>query len=211
VNYDSEGDCKRPTDRDWTWLELGNRVTGESLAVYQEDDAWSIDGDETTMVRAQMFLRDRCGAICEVKNVDPSTWNHQAAMVRSAKVAAEFEQPVLAPFDMHLFWGSWKWIGWFSTDLTWVGRWIMHSLVRKDPRAIPLCVEWIRTTSFPEQAKALSYAIAQLSGEPDRSPAAWLRWYNGTWFKKGAKQRFPDPDFDSWLSEMKREFPDSNG
>jgi hypothetical protein len=29
-------------------------------------------------------------------------------------------------------WGSWKWIGWFGTESTWVGRCIMDSVIRKD-------------------------------------------------------------------------------
>jgi hypothetical protein len=33
VNYDSEGDCKRPTDRAWTRLELANRATRVRLAI----------------------------------------------------------------------------------------------------------------------------------------------------------------------------------
>jgi hypothetical protein len=31
VSYDSEGDCKSPTDQSWTWLDLMNRETREHL------------------------------------------------------------------------------------------------------------------------------------------------------------------------------------
>jgi hypothetical protein len=33
VNYDSEGNCPRPTDRSWTELELTNRQTHEQVSV----------------------------------------------------------------------------------------------------------------------------------------------------------------------------------
>ena len=82
----------------------------------------------------------------------------------------------------------------------------MHSVVRNDSRAIPLCIHWIKQTRFPEQAAALAYAVRCLSGESARSPKQWVRWYEGGWFSKGAKQRFPEPDFGAWLAELKREY-----
>jgi hypothetical protein len=105
-----------------------------------------------------------------------------------------------------LFWGSWKWIGWYATEFTWVGRWIMHSVIRNDPRAIALCIHWIKATRFPEQAAALSYAVQRLSGEAARSPREWVRWYEGGLFSKGAKKRFPEPDIDVWLKELQQHY-----
>ena len=84
----------------------------------------------------------------------------------------------------------------------------MHSVVRSDPRAIPLCIAWIKSTDFPEQAAALSYAVQRLSGEPARSPQDWVRWYEGSLFSNGAKQWFPEPDIEAWLSDLKRECGD---
>jgi hypothetical protein len=68
---------------------------------------------------------------------------------RAAVIAREFERSELDLFDSLVFWGSWKWIGWFATDFTWVGRWIMLSVVTKDVRAVNLCIEWIRDRHFP--------------------------------------------------------------
>ena len=43
VNYDSEGDCKRPTDTEWTFLELTNRETKETLEITSREDALGVD------------------------------------------------------------------------------------------------------------------------------------------------------------------------
>ena len=84
----------------------------------------------------------------------------------------------------------------------------MHSLVRNDPRAISLCIDWIKETRFPEQAAALSYAVERLSGDSPRAPMEWVAWYEGSLFKKGAKHRFPAPDIDAWLVELKEQCND---
>jgi hypothetical protein len=209
VNYDSEGDCKRPTDREWTWIYLQNRDTGEVVELKHGEKAWSMEGNDPTIARLAMFLSDRCNGTADRPVPDYARdWNHDAALARTLPVRTEFEQPVLAAFDSHMFWGSWKWIGWYATECTWVGRWIMHSLVRNDPRAIPLCINWIKETRFPEQAAALSFAVQRLSGDPARKPSDWVRWYEGSWLRRGAKQRFPEPDINTWLAELKNQCGD---
>jgi hypothetical protein len=207
VNYDSEGDCKKPTDRQWTWMYLQHRGTREVIDVKRENGEWLIDGDHETSARLAMFLIERSGGTPDPSLVaSAGNWDHAAAIARTLPVRSEFEQPALVPFDTKWFWGSWKWIGWYATEFTWVGRWIMHSVVRNDPRAISLCIDWIKGTRFPEQAAVLSYAVQRLSGEPARSPGEWVRWYEGGWFSKGAKQRFPEPNIDAWLKELQQQY-----
>jgi hypothetical protein len=209
VSYDSEGDCKRPTDREWTWMYLENRDTRQVIHVKHEDGRWAIEADDPAAARLAMFLIERCGGDADASLAQAAgEWDHAAAVARTVPVRLEFEQPALAPFDSHLFWGSWKWIGWHATQVTWVGRWIMHSVVRGDPRAIPLCIDWIKDVRHPEQAGALAYAVQRLSGEPARTPDEWVRWYEGGDAFGGAKQRFPEPDFDQWFAGLKREYGD---
>jgi hypothetical protein len=151
VNYDSEGDCKKPTDRQWTWMYLQHRGTQEVVEVKQEDSAWVVEGNGDTAARLALFLIERCGSIPAPKSMDVGEpWDKAAALLRASRVAREFEQPVLAPFDSHFFWGGWKWIGWYATEFTWVGRWIMHSVVRNDSRAIPLCIDWLKDPVGPK-------------------------------------------------------------
>lgn len=212
VNYDSEGDCARPTDRAWSWMDLQHRGTQESVRIAHEGAAWFVHGNVQTAARLALFLVERCGATPGPKRGDVGAdWDQAAAAWRASRVACEFEQPSLSPFDNHFFWGSWKWIGWYATDCTWVGRWIMHSVVRKEPRAIPLCVDWLKAPpSFPEQEIALCHAMQHLSGEPARSGREWVRWYEGGWFSTGAKRRYPEPNFDAWLAELKEEFGEAS-
>ena len=207
VNYDSEGDCKQPTDRQWTWIYLQHRRTREVIELKQVEGAWLAEGNDATAARLALFLAERCGAKLDAAPAEPGGgWDHATALLRASQVASEFEQPVLAPFDNHLFWGSWKWIGWFATEFTWVGRWIMHSVIRHDPRAIPLCINWLKgPPRFAEQEVALCYAVQRLSREPARSGGEWVRWYDGGWFSKGAKTKYPEPNLEAWLAELKAE------
>lgn len=206
VNYDSEGDCKKPTDRQWTWIYLQHRGTRQVVDVKQQNGAWLIEGEDETASRLAMFLIERCGGNANASLAQSAgDWDHSTAIARTLPVRSEFEQPALAPLDSHLFWGSWKWIGWYATEFTWIGRWIMHSVVRGDTRAIPLCIDWIKETRLPRQAEVLAYAVQRLSGEPARNPDQWVRWYEGGPFSKGAKQRFPEPDLDAWLTDLKRQ------
>ena len=212
VNYDSDGDCERPTDRGWKSLYLRNREAGITLEVDCDDKgAWTVEGPGPDASRLARFLMDRCGA--QPKQVMPfdagDDGRHARGLAWAARVAREFESPQLRPFDSHLFWGSWKWIGWFGTDFTWVGRWIMHATVRKDTRAVPLCIDWLKQGPCGEpQSRALRHALNELTGGSFDTDAAWVQWYEGGGGRPGEKARYPEPDFSVWLSELKAAFPD---
>lgn len=211
VNYDSEGNCKRPTDRDWTWLDLTHRDTDEQIGISSDGTKWTVSGPDVSLARVSLFLSERCHAT----PVDPQpecrvgTWDHSEALARAARVAKEFASPKLSIFDFHLFWGSWKWIGWFATEFTWVGRWIMLSVLKGDSRGVPLCVDWLKHGTFnPDQSSALRNALRELTGESFDSDAEWIGWYDGSLLHRGAKSRYPEPDFDGWLAELKAEYGD---
>lgn len=206
VNYDSDGDCNRPRDRNWTWMDLKNRTSRERISIETPTDGpWSVDGDEPAAARAALFLASRCGARITARQtpVTHDGWDHDAAAARAAAVAREFERSELDLFDSLVFWGSWKWTGWFATDFTWVGRWIMLSVVTKDVRAVNLCIEWIRDRHFPEHGVALRGALSVLTGESHDSNADWLRWYDGVDGNPGARVRYPEPDVNAWFADLK--------
>jgi hypothetical protein len=206
VNYDSYGDCKSPTDRNWTWLELKNRETGESLDITGEANIWEVTGDAAFAARIAHFLVSRCHGewISPFPSEQWQGWDHETAAAHAAQVQSEFEQPALRPFDVeHWFWGSWKWIGWFATEFTWWGRWIMHSVVRNDRRAVFMCIDWLRGGPAGEQqSQALRYALNRFTGRSFATDREWVEWYD----KGGGVQEFPEPDFDAWLAELKTEF-----
>lgn len=204
VNYDSEGDCRSPTDRDWTWLELTHRETDERLCVGLDNGICEVDGPNPAAARAARLLMERCGAI--PINADPGRhlgeWRHRAAMTRADAVRQTFERPELRPFDCgHMFWGGWKWIGWFATDFTWVERWIMLSVLRNDPRAVYLCIRGLQKRTIGDQrSEALRYALARLTGESFQTNQEWVQWYGRT-----GRISYPEPDFDRWLADLKGE------
>jgi hypothetical protein len=211
VNYDSEGDCKRPTDCDWTGLELRHRDTDEVVDIASRGEAWTVSGSSPIAARAAKFLAARCAATeaSTVIDDDVGDWRHEDGMARARRVAGEFGSEKLAIFDSHLFWGSWKWIGWFATEFTWVGRWIMHSVLTGDPRGVFLCIEWLEHgTCHRSQSKALRTALGSLSGRSFGTDAECVTWYNGGWLRKGAKREYPKPDFEAWLRELKAAYPD---
>lgn len=205
VSYDSDGDCRRPRDRGWSWMDLQNRVTRRRISIETPADGpWTAEGDEPEAARAARFLATRSGALATGRRPPPDVeWNHEAAAARAAEVAREFEQPELELFDSQFWWGSWKWIGWFATDSTWVGRWIMHSVPRRDARAVNLCIEWLRDRHFPEHGVALRAALAILTGERHDSDEDWLRWYDGAPGAPGARARYPEPDLSAWLADLR--------
>jgi hypothetical protein len=209
VNYDSDGDCERPRDRRWTWMDLTNRVTRKRLSIETPaDDLWSVQGDEPDAARAARFLSSRCGARVIGRAPPPDAgWDHAAAVARAAEVAGVFEQRELDLFDSRVWWGSWKWISWYATDFTWVGRWIMYALPRRDARAVNLCIEWLRDRHFPEHAVALRAALEMLTGERHDTTDDWLRWYDGAGGKPGQRARYPEPDLQAWLADLKAQPP----
>ena len=203
VNYDSGGDCINPLDRNWTWMKLVHRDTGEHVDVTSEKDAWTVSGDEPAASRIAFFLQGRCNAVWLPPTNPPTMadWNHQQAAARASLVARTFENDLLAPFAVgHMFWGSWKWIDWYGTEATWVGRWIMDAVIRNDPRAVNLCVYWLREGTCSEsQSAALRYALSRLTGLAHATDRKWVHWYE----KAGGSARFPEPDINAWYADLK--------
>jgi hypothetical protein len=199
VNYDSDGDCKHPTDREWSELYLGNRESGESLTIVCEGDNWLVEGSNPAAERAAYFLIERCGA----KPFDDSftlatDWDHSVVWSRAAAVQAAFSDQDLCPFDNNYFFGAWKWVGWFASEFTWGARWIMLSVRNRDPRAVFLCVDWLTEGAHEPQEAALMHALQLLTGLPARSADEWI-----SWFESEGSKLYPKPDFDQWYADLK--------
>jgi hypothetical protein len=202
VNYDSDGDCRRPTDREWTQLEIMHRGTRERLVITGSGQEFSIKAkDRSLAARAAMFFAERSGAtiIGEHPQARIGIWSYTNAYAATARIRAEFPRPELIPFDSHLFWGSWKWVGLFATDLTWMGRWIMNSLLTRDTRAVELCIYWLKAgTTHPDQSAALRHALQLLTRQQFATDQEWITWYDD----KGYHE-YPKPDFEAWFDELK--------
>lgn len=161
--------------------------------------------------RAATFLLERTGGAPVGDDPRPHCegWAYEKAAARTARIRDEFSRRELAPFDSHYFRGSWKWVGWFATDFTWGGRWIMNSVLTHDTRAVYFCIYWLKEgTAHPDQSSALRHALNILTGKGYQSDAEWIKWYEGGFLKKGGQVRYPEPDIDAWLEDLKREGKD---
>lgn len=202
VNYDSEGDCRYPTDQEWTKLELTNRATGATLRIDGSGQKFQVKSDNSTLAaQAAAFLAERTNTtpINPIPHTLLDGWAYQDAFVRTARIRTEFPRKELIPFDSHLFWESWKWVGWFATEFTWVGRWIMNAVLTSDNRAVILCIDWLQSGSIhPDQSTALRHALAMLTNRNFTSDTQWIEWY-----KREGYREYPEPDFQAWLNQLK--------
>jgi hypothetical protein len=184
-------------------MELTNRETREHVEVSSQDEQWAVSGADPAASRIADLMQSRCEGewLGDAPQLALGNWDRHQAAARAALVAANFQNELLAPFAVgHMFWGSWKWIGWFATEFTWVGRWIMDSVVRNDPRAANLCIEWLREGAFHEtQSAALRYSLGRLTGLHFETDQDWVQWYDNA----GGKSEYPVPDFDAWYEELK--------
>lgn len=209
VNYDSEGDCTKPTDRSWTWMYLLHRDTRARVDLSSDDPRDSAplrmtirSLDPALAARTASFLIARCGGKAAGEDPRPLVgegFSLDKAMADSQWVREQFARPELSPFDNELFWGSFKRRGPVATEYTWVGRWILTAVLERDPRGVSLCVDWLEAGPFsPLQSVALRIALEGWTGERFDTDKAWVDWY-----KDGPGQLlFPEPDFDRWYNEQ---------
>ena len=218
VDYASSGDAELPTDRAWRELSLVNRANGESLEITPAREAGrrmvlavrSID--PALALRGAYFLAWRTDGQAATDQDAPletppelaarlAGWDVRAATARSVRVRETFGRAELMPFDHADFWPSWKWIGVPAVARTRVGRWIMDSVLRRDPRAVYLCVEWLRRANITlAQIDAIQSALHRLTGLDYARPPDWILWYA----RKGSTA-YPRPDFASWWADVPHE------
>lgn len=85
----------------------------------------------------------------------------------------------------------------------------MNSVLTHDTRAVYFCIYWLKEgTAHPDQSSALRHALNILTGKNYQSDAEWIKWYEGGFLKKGGQVRYPEPDIDAWLEDLKREGKD---
>lgn len=132
VNYDSDGDCKRPTDRTWKWLYLRNRVTDEVVEIERAETSPGLCSVEAvqpkTAYLAAFLTAHRTGGLILGPSAqrDISADEFVAAagafddltgrLQQADAVRRMFLDPALAPFDSPWWWGGWKWIRRFASE-----------------------------------------------------------------------------------------------
>jgi hypothetical protein len=133
VNYDSEGDCTRPSDRSWMELDVTNRHDDTTVSVLREDgevdqSVYSVSGsDLLTVQRAAYLTALRTGGRILTGESDstesPDQYfadvpNITEFQTDADEVQAMFLNPALAPFDTQAWWGGWKWCRETASEFT---------------------------------------------------------------------------------------------
>jgi hypothetical protein len=158
VNYDSEGNCQRPTDRTWTFLEIMLRPAGPSVTIAPvevaeglfllgvtgtlREEVW-LAAYLTALRSGALVLDGRDGTRVPLETLHEWVGDVGSRLAAADRVRAMFLDPRLAPFDSHNWWGGWKWVGQFATDLTSGLRVIMNAV--QTGQADTDVLEWLRT------------------------------------------------------------------
>jgi len=157
VNYKSEGNCQRPTDRAWTELAIKNRDSGESLAIAVRDGEIEIDGPSAALAAA--LTATRTGSTVALP------LDHGERIARADRVARQFFDPNLAAFDSFGWWGGWKWIDAFATEFTAGLRVVMQSVHERrivDPEVLPFLTAWRSEPPQEFHETGVAFALAFL-------------------------------------------------
>ncbi|QKF94449.1 hypothetical protein QKU48_gp0991 [Fadolivirus algeromassiliense] len=141
-NYDSDGDCKTPKDKEWSYLSVRNRENSDHFDIQIDESrtTLTVQGDEKSVNKIQEFFSDNPDAV---------------SMKRVNVVNYCFEHPAVQKFNDNSFWGSWKWVGVEASELTYVGRWLMMDAMRHSNKGAWVAVSWCKETMFEQQAKTL--------------------------------------------------------
>lgn len=185
INYDSEGDCKSPIDRNWTQLHISNREnTKQYFDITVKDGQLKIEGDSDSVKKLCNFFT------AKKEGKEGEGEQDEEGMKRVNVVNYCFEHPAVQKFAQgHSFWGSWKWVGPMATEFTYVGRWIMMDAMRNSPQGAWVAADWMRTTGGA-QKKALMTHLSEVCEKPE----------SGSF--KFSKEKYPEPDADKWEAEL---------
>lgn len=187
VDYESDGDCRHPTDREWSWLRLVRRDSGERVEVARvspvgERLLYEIKGGSNDSLWAAAYLTAlrSSGSIINPPSRSPiapgeiasSINGVQYRMVAANRVQAMFSNPALAPFDSHAWWGGWKWSGEFAGETAGGLRLTIKAV--EEGAAGPELIEWLQgwwnTPPNPDYVEGVRYALHVLTGS---DPSTW--------------------------------------
>jgi hypothetical protein len=154
INYDSDGNCARPTDRAWTELHLANRRTRERLRVRCDGNEVSFEGPSAELAAALTAVRT--GGVAQLPE------DHARRIAEADRVREQFLDPNLVAFDTFGWWGGWKWVGEFATDMTTGLRIVLQCVHEKrlvDPGILAWLREWNVEPPKPFHRDGVAFAV----------------------------------------------------
>ncbi len=201
VDYESGGDCARPCDRAWGWLDLRVRGGEDRVLVFRPETcepappanfphpvrveatdarlAWLAAYLTMRRTPALAFLRRRghmvgYGALADQMLAGEDA---DARWERARAVRAQFESDALRPFDAMAWWGAWKWEGDYASAGAWPRRQLLHAVNANDRTALPHLFETFgRGVPEPERAGWM-HGLGTLTGKSFATADEWLQWW----------------------------------
>ncbi|MBI2930836.1 MAG: hypothetical protein HYY16_04230 [Planctomycetes bacterium] len=199
VDYESQGDCARPTDRRWSWLELRGRAGQDRVLVFKQEHpeapekfphplrvqatssrlVWLAAYFAMRSTPALAFLRRRghmtgFGALGEQLLGDV---NLEDRWERGRPLRGQFESEVLRPFDSMAWWGGWKWYGDFASAGSLPLRRIMRAVLADDRSVLPQVLAAVEEGIAPERREGYLHAARQLTGASFSTEEECLEWW----------------------------------
>ena len=182
VNYDSEGDCEKPTDRNWNFLYLAHRAEKDEIEISNqpkgiESRMYQVAGEKLQLVRLAAYLTAlrTGGSILEPESSREMKVSEFVGLLDrpddrltlAEQVRAMFLNPALIPFDSKAWWGGWKWCGYFGTKFTIGLRLTMQAVIegKADREMIDWLLEWWNEPPLSSHREGVRYAIATLTGK----------------------------------------------
>lgn len=181
VDYESGGDCRQPTDREWSWLTLTRRDSGERLEIAcvspeGERLLYEIKGGSSASLWAAAYLTAlrSSGSIINPPSMRPippaeiasSINGVQYRIMAADRVRVMFSNQALVTFDTHAWWGGWKWHSEYASETASGLRFTIKAAEDgiASPELIEWLVEWWNTPPNPEHIEGVRYALYVLTG-----------------------------------------------
>lgn len=154
VNYDSEGNCEKPTDRQWTYLYVENRANQEFIEIFiSNENCFEIEGNNKDIVNKSIKLTEYRRDNNFVKTFDE--------FKLADEIHEMFINPKLAIFDKMRWWCGWKWNKLYCTDFSYTFRYIMNAVENSlnNPKVIKYLKEHIYSGIDKELKEDLIQAL----------------------------------------------------
>jgi hypothetical protein len=188
VNYDSDGDCVRPTDRNWRWLEVVHRETGERVTISRDDSApglYVCVADELMSARLAAYLTAlrSAGHVLDghgQREIRPEEYAPRPAdraereqrLARAEQARAMFLNSALAPFDSMRWWAGWKWTGRIASEFALGQRLAMLAVQegRANRRTIKELRAWWEAGPEASEREGVRAALRAATGTDPADP-----------------------------------------
>lgn len=194
IRYGTQGDCQRPTDRRWTWLELESAASHDRILVFRPDDAAPragfphrvrVEATSAKLVWLAVYLTmrrtpsvvqlRRRGHLVGFAGVAEQYLQDEdvdSAWERTLGLRGMFESEALRAYD-----GLEWWEGWKGDGNGGALRALLVALAGNDRTALPRLFEALDGGVADEHRAGYFRALEALTGQTFATDRAWVDWW----------------------------------